>query len=166
MIRKVVILAAVILAFSIPAAAQNDFPYEKYKNRTVAEVLQLSFDIKPPDDKGITTSLIFSADFLHSSARVKFMNKSRPISAARKELMTHWQKSFSVDEKLVARFINEYLFTECGVEYWMPVQSPVASYFPKELKEGDMITVYLIRGPGKKTKESSDWVFLVNEFEK
>jgi hypothetical protein len=166
MIHKVAILTVVILAFSITSAAQNDFPYEKYKNRTLAEILQMSLDMGKPSDNVPIPSIIFSGDFLHSSVRVKFMNKSRPISATRKEIMTLWQKTFSVDEKLVTLFTNEHLFTECGIEYWIPVQSQVASYFPKELKEGDMITLYLMRGPGKKTKESSDWVFLVNEFVK
>jgi hypothetical protein len=167
MVYKIIILIAVILAFSIAAAAQSDFPYEKYKPRTISEILAISAEMqKKPDDKLPVPNIIFSADFLHSQVRVKFQNKSRPIPAERKELLGQWQKVFSVDGKLAARFTDEYLFTECGVEYWMPVQSQVASYFPKELKEGDMITLYLIRSAGRKTKDGFDWIFLVNEFEK
>jgi hypothetical protein len=46
------------------------------------------------------------------------------------------------------------------------VQKPVTAYFPKELKEGDMVTLYLMRATGKRAQGSAawDWIYLVNEF--
>lgn len=58
------------------------------------------------------------------------------------------------------------LVKECDKEYWVTVQKQVAGYFPKELKAGDRITLYLMVVGGVKTAEKWDVVFLVNEFRK
>ena len=165
-------LLFILFIFAGSAAAiraQNTFPYEVYKARTVSEIIAANADLKTADvvfGKKDAPQMVLYADFLHSEARVKFMNKSRPISAARKELIKFWQTTFGIDEKLAALFENEYLFKECGVDYWIPVQKQVAAFFPKELKEGDTISLYMMRGGGARVGNAWDWLFLVNEFEK
>lgn len=74
----------------------------------------------------------------------------------------------SADPKMLTLLENEYLFQECGKDYWVPVQKPVAAYFSKELKSGDTITLYLMVIGGLKLsdKEPFDPAFLVNEFRK
>lgn len=149
--------------------AQNNFAYEAYKARTVSEIITVNADLKNADvvfGKKDAPQMVLYSDFLNSEARVKFMNKSRPISAARKELIKFWRTTFGIDEKVAALFEDEYLFRECGIDYWIPVQKQVAAYFPKELKEGDTISLYLIRGGGVRVGNVWEWVFLVNEFEK
>lgn len=164
---KIPVLMILLFACALQATAQNNFPYENYKTRTLSEILEISADLqKKPNEKLPVPDTIFSGDFLHSQVRVKFMSKSRPISTERKELLGSWQKSFSVDARTIALFTNEYLFMECGTEYWILVQGPVAAFFPKELKEGDMVSLYLTRAAGRKTKDGYDWILLVNEFDK
>ena len=171
MILKILIISFVLIGNSLAAYAQNDFAYEKYLPRTLGEIEELAVamqNTKPEINNPKSGELIFDADFLYSHVRVKFMNKSRPVSAERKEVMGLWQKTFAFDEKVIASFETEYLFRECNKDYWIPVQKPVASYFPKELKEGDMVTLYLMRATGKRPKGSTvwDWIYLVNEFDK
>ncbi len=166
---KIFLFLFVLLGSCLAIYAQDDFPYDKYLPRTLAEIGELNVALQnaSPAGKDLKMGgLIFDADFLYSHARVKFMNKSRPISADRKELMGLWQKTFSIDEKNMALFENEYLFKECNTEYWIPVQKQVAGYFAKELKEGDMLTLYFLRASGKRAKGSEvwDWIYLVNEF--
>lgn len=164
------ILALFVLAFcAATVRAQDEFPYDVYKPRTVSEMVALNADGKNADvvyGKTDAPQMVLYADFLHSQTRVKFANKSRPISAARRELLKFWQTTFKMDEKILNLYENEYLFKECESEHWIPVQKQVAAYFPKELKEGDMISLFLMRGGGRKVGSGWDWVFLVNEFKK
>ncbi len=168
MMVKIFFFSFILLGNCLAIYAQSDFPYDKYSPRTMGEIEELSLVMQNsmPDANIKTGGLIFDADFLYSHVRMKFMNKSRPVSAERKEVMGVWQRTFSLDEKTIASYESEYLFRECNKDYWIAVQKPVASYFPKELKEGDMVTLYLMRATGKRAKGSDvwDWIYLVNEF--
>lgn len=166
-LSKLLFILFVVAAGS--ARAQDRFPYEEYKSRTLAEIVALDADAKNADvitGKKDAPQMVLHADFLHSQVRLKFMNKSRPVSPERKALLKMWQTTFGIDEKIAALYENEYLFKECASEYWIPVQKQVAAYFAKELKENDMVSLYLMRGGGVKTGAAWDWVFLVNEFQK
>ncbi len=44
--------------------------------------------------------------------------------------------------------------------YWMPVQSSIIPYLKKEVKEGEVINLYVIRLGADKCK----WAFFINEF--
>lgn len=58
------------------------------------------------------------------------------------------------------------LFKECDNEYWIPVQKQVIPHFAKELKKGDMVSLFIVRVGGEKAKDRWDWLFIVNEFQK
>ena len=64
------------------------------------------------------------------------------------------------------RYETEYLYKEGADEYWLGTQTPVAKYFPKELKPGDKITLYVISIGGYRTKDGVDCVILVEEYQK
>ena len=158
-------------AFTVTAAAQGDFPYEKYKQRTLAELIAdgSNLPVKSDGNKVLPRpDFVFDADFNFSRVRVRFMDRSRPISVESKELLSFWQKSFAIDQEVIDLYQDEYLFKECDTEYWIPVQKQVSSYFPKELKPGDMITLFLLRSAGKKLKDgkSYSFLFLSTEFDK
>jgi hypothetical protein len=69
-------------------------------------------------------------------------------------------------ESYADNYETEFLFTEDGVEYWLPVQKKVSSYSPKELNKGDALELYLVRAGGVRTKGERDWMLLVEEFQK
>ena len=62
---------------------------------------------------------------------------------------------------------EELLFSEDGIEYWLPVQSVLIPHFKRELSKGESLDLFAawigvtFAEPGKR-----EHVFLVNEFEK
>jgi hypothetical protein len=175
MLKKILLIGLILVGSFLNVAAQDGFDYDKYKTRTLKEIVESNSDLKSAD---ITISkennpqadpqIVVYGNLLHSEVKVRFMNKSRPISAERKEIIEIWKKSFKIDEKIVSFYENEYLFKEGEKEYWIPVQKQVAEYFPKELKENDLISLFIIRVGGRKLEDgkSWDWLFLSTEFEK
>jgi hypothetical protein len=75
-----------------------------------------------------------------------------------------WQESLNIKASTLTLLKDKYLFKECDKEYWIPFQKQVAAYFPKELKAGDRITLYLMAVGAVKTKDYWEFVFLTNEF--
>jgi hypothetical protein len=71
-----------------------------------------------------------------------------------------------VSEEIVGLFEDELSFKEGEVTYWLPIQSQVIPYFKEELKVGDKVELYLIWIGARRESEVTDWVFLVNEFQK
>ena len=180
MLKKSFFITLLLICGVLVTFGQNEFDSAKYKSRTLAEIVELNSDLKSADitvskntdinialkEKTVQTALY--TNLLHSQVRIKFLNKSRPISTERKDLLNKWRISLGIDEKIVNLYENEYLFKECNTEYWIPVQKQVASFFPKELKEDDMIGLFIIRIGGRKLDEKNnwDWLFLSTEFEK
>ncbi len=163
----ILIFVLAITIFSINSTLAQDFPYEKYDPRTLSELVEMdekgSKDM--PGDKG---QMIIHAKLFHSAVRVKFIGTSKTVSKEEKDYLKLWQSSLGIDPEILELYENKYLFKECDKEYWIPVQKQVAAYFPKELKSGDMITLYLMYPGGVKPKSANSWnfIFLVNEFRK
>ena len=160
--KSIFAVCVLLLVFAVTSFAQ-DFDYDRYKSRTLAEIIDLN---NPKLDAGAKKQMMMSGKFFDSRVRVKYIGTSRPLSPERKEILNAWKTTHNIKPEIVALFEKEFLFKECEKEYWLPVQKQVAEFFPKELKEGEMITLYLIYGGGLKTPERADFLFLVNEFEK
>ena len=159
-------LSIFLLMFTKSTLTQT-FPYEEYKPRTLSELIAMdeSGSENIPKDKG---QMIIHAKPFYSAVRVKFIGTSKPVSKEEIDYLKLWQGSLGYDAEILKFYENKYLFKECDKEYWIPVQKQVAAYFPKELKEGDMITLYLMYPGGLKLKPTDNWnfLFLVNEFQK
>ncbi len=152
-----------VLIVSGQAIAQK-FPYEVYDPRTLAEFMARNSAAVPGLDK--QKQLMIDAKPFYSAVRVKFVGTARPLSAEKKTLIKMWQESLGYDPKVLELLENEYLVRECDKEYWVVVQKQVAAYFPKELKTGDNITLYLMFVGGQKLADKWDFLFIVNEFRK
>jgi hypothetical protein len=154
-----------ILLFSISVLSQTiysqGFPYDSYKVRAMSEMVGLSSetDLKGP-------SMLISKKPHYSAIRVEYTGRSQPLSKEKLDLYKTWQKSLGVDAKVLTLLDREFLFKECDKEYWVSVQKQVAAYFPKELKEGDKITLYLMAVGGVKKQNEWEYIFLTNEFKK
>lgn len=164
-------ITAFVLGFYSAAFSQDESPWDKYKFRTLPEIIKFndgvvaeSMKITKPAGK---TDLI-SADLFHSKVRISFVGTSRPISKTHQELMTHWSKSLGFSQDTINLYEKEFLFKDCDKEYWIPVQKKVSEFFPKELKPGDMVTLFVIHVGGRKESAAKefDWLFLSTEFEK
>ncbi len=127
----------------------------------------VSIDAKEIQDSERENRVIFHADMLLSVIRVKYMGKSRPLSEVKKDFLKKWAQTFSQNaDEYAAHYERDFLFMEDGVEYWLPAQKQVSAYFPKELKEGDEVEIYIVRAGGVCSKKVCDWLFLVEEFKK
>jgi hypothetical protein len=158
---------ALLLACSLHVRAQSDFPWDKYQTRTFAEMVKRNAaDAADGDARNDDKlSILFSGDPTYSQVRVTYTGATRKLAGAHKTHMEEWGKSFGVESRVVALFDTEMLVTECGLDYWLPVQSQVLPHFEKELKKGDPVTLYTMFAGGRKIDGRWDWFFLVNEFQ-
>ena len=164
--RTLTLLLLFSLLFAARASAQDQgFNYDAYEPRTLAEMIG-KYDTGEMDDPKMRDgSLSFGASF-PSRVKVRYTGDSRKISVERKQLIGDWIKTRQMDAQIGELFESEWKFVENGVEYWLPVQKQVASYFDKELKKGETVLLYVVIAGGRKTAGKWDWVILVNEFDK
>ena len=157
------IVASLIGIASVAVAAQG-FPWNDFKPRTLKDIVKI--DSEEIENSMQRNSLIMHGDMLMSVVRVKYAGKRRPISNVKRELLNKWGKMLGQTDEYLSNYETDFLFTEAGTDYWLPVQKKVSSYFPKELSEGDEVDIYIIRVGGVCIKKDCDWIFLVEEYQK
>ena len=158
--RKLLLLLSIFTAAVTPTAAQG-FPYDIFKPRTLKEVTTITTKAVRPDD-----TWFYATTLLESKMPVTFTGQSRRMLAVRKEFVSNWARLFGQQKEYADRYETEYLYKEGDVEYWLGTQTPVAKYFPKELKPGDTITLYVVSLGAYRTKDGFDCVILVEEYQK
>ena len=158
----------VVLAGGLGVRAQDTFPYDQFMPRTVGELVRAGAASIDVDNDPAKVHMMIDAKPFLSAIRLKYVGTSRPVPAERRQVLEMYQKSMQPKADIPSLVDNEYLFRECDTEYWIPVQKQVAAYFPKELKPGDMITVYLmvIGGIKLNSKDPYQPVFLIEEYKK
>ena len=151
--------------FAATTMAQG-FPWNDFKPRTLAEIVKI--DAREIQDSVRQNRLIFHGDMLLSVIRVKYTGKRRPMSGTKREVLRMWGQTFSIPNaaEYTSFYEEDLLFTEGGVEYWLPVQKKVLPHFAEELKEGEEVDIYIVRAGGICRKKVCDWLFLVEEFQK
>ncbi len=150
---------------SVAAAAAQNFPNHLYDPRTITEFNEIHSgvkDLNTADGK----HMMISAKPFYSAIRVEYTGKSRKISDEKLTLFKIWQESLNINADVLKRLDNEYLFKDCEGEYWIPVQNQLAEFFPKELKAGDLLTIYTMAVGGVRPGDKWEFVFLTNEFQK
>lgn len=170
--KKLFSILFLIFVFTVVAQTVNaqGFPYHLYAPRTMAELTELNSVTEKTQTIG-KTQISISAKPFYSAVRVDYAGKSRKLSERKLAFYKIWATALNVgsantNDKVLDVIQKEYLFKECDKEYWIPVQKQVAAYFPKELKSGDKITLYLMAVGGVKPKDMWEFVFLTNEFKK
>lgn len=150
------------------SARAQGFPYHLYDTRTLGELVELNIvesqklrDIKTPQ-------VMISANPFYSSIRLEYGGQSRMVPKERLGLFRLWAESMRIKTDRgvdpMEMIEKEYLFRECGKEYWIPVQKPAARDLPLNLKSGDKITLYLMMVGGNESKGKWDWMFFTNSF--
>ena len=94
-----------------------------------------------------------------------YTGQSRPLDLRRQAFITAFASTNNGNEQYASLYLREYRFTAAGRDWWLPVQSQVAGFFPKELKAGETVTLYVRNAGGFRLSDSWDWVFLVEEFD-
>lgn len=163
----IVFLLLLQLAIATSALAQG-FPYHLYDTRTLSELVELNAaqTQKLRDEK--SRQVMISASPFYSAIRLEYGGQSRAVPKERIGLFKLWAESMSIKTDRgvdpLEMIEKEYLFRECGTEYWIPVQKPAARDLPKDLKAGDKITLYLMMVGGNESKGKWDWMFFTNSF--
>jgi hypothetical protein len=106
----------------------------------------------------------FLGDDHATVATAIYMGESRPIDPIRSELIAAWGRSRMRDSSMAASFHREYRFQEGDRVLWLPVQDRVAGFFPKELRAGQQVKLYVMLLGGYYARGEITWAFIVNEF--
>ncbi len=159
-----------LFAFTYTARSVHSqgFPYHLYDTRTMAELVELNSGVKKLEAGG-TKQIVVSANPFYSAVRLEYAGESRKLSKEKIGLFRIWMESLNVKSSntgssLLDLLDKEFLFKECGKEYWIPVQIPAANDFPKDMKKGDRITLYLMMVGGIEDKGKWDFIFFTNSF--
>lgn len=130
----IAIFLTFILSPLISTASAQGFPWGDFKPRSLKEIIKI--DAKEIRDSAREARLIAHADVLLSVVRVSYTGKGRPISTIKKDLLNTWTKTFTgSSEAYSAKYENDFLFTEDGIDYWLPVQKKVSSISKRNLSK-------------------------------
>lgn len=164
------LLLVFIVMFYSTAFSQKETALDKYKYRTLSEII--TFNQSSTDEIIKNSKLEEQRDFIgidlfYSRVRIQFIGKPRPISNNHRDLIKLWGKLQGIDEKIISLYENEILFKECDREYWIPIQENVGKSFLKEIKAKQMVTLFVIHIGGRKERMAKefDWLFLSTGFE-
>ena len=145
------------------AAAQSS--WDRYQPGTLQAIIQLHDSSVRAIGVSNRPNWVVSAKDFATRARVVFGDKSRPTDSLRTQVIRFWLRSAQLDTANVQSFAREYLFREGGQELWIPVQNQVAAFFPKELRQGQVITVYALWLGAHYAGGDITWAFIINEFD-
>src|SRR2546427_2637014 len=149
-----IITAVMLFSGAVLKLQAQGFPWNEFERRTLKELVTINEKEDVEDQKRLPNEnrMIVRGKILSSVIRLSYTGKSRTLSPERKKFIELWAGSyFSQTPGYADHYESEFLFKEGNDEYWLPVQKQVASYFPKELKKGDTVDVYLIRPGGLST---------------
>jgi hypothetical protein len=161
------IAAATLLQFA-PGARARDFDFDRFKPTTLAAAkADFLADARAPIP-GVPDKIhnkYFDQGGRGWRARAAYTGQSRPLEAEELAFIRGWLKSVG-HEEAADTFTTSYLFTADGKDYWLPVEGPVAAFFPKELRPGDVVDLYLAEIGGAHAEAGWIWLPLVEEFQK
>lgn len=151
-----------ILALGAGAAFAQGFPVLSFA-QMIALDQQLIREQRLPERPG---DLFFNPGE-NGGARVRavYSGQSRPVDPRHAAFITAFASTSVGNDGYARLYDREYRFTENGKDWWLPAQNQVASYFGKELKVGQTVTLYIRNAGGFRLSDSWDWVFLIEEFD-
>ena len=158
----------IALLFALPVRASlAQSSWDRYKPGTLTAATNAADSMIRKarievNDKGPSSH--FLGDKPAILATVIYKGDSRPINPIRHQLIAEWGLSFVRDSSIAADFHREYLFQEGDKLLWLPVQDTVATFFPKELRPGQPVSLYVMLIAGYYADGVITWAPIVNEF--
>src|ERR1041385_5234620 len=151
-IRRAALVVAVASGLCNRAAAQST--WDRYKPGSLSAVMTdadstIRASIRSADsairaDAEKKPSEHFLGTQYPTLATVVYLGRSRPVDPNRLELISAWGRSYLRDSTLAKDFHREYLFQEGKDLLWLPVQDTVATFFPKELRQGQQVNLFVM----------------------
>jgi hypothetical protein len=109
--------------------------------------------------------VVKQADLIPFSVSVIYTGLSRPISEKSKDALFRWAQCCAGNPDQFTRpYDTEMRFDENGIAYWLAVRGKSLPDFAKELKEGQPVSLYLIRVVARLTDGNPGSVLLVESF--
>lgn len=136
--KKLLLAIAVVVVTGVITPAQDD--WHTYPFREISDLL--SGEQKLYRDSGSRGDIVISGKPFPAKTRVTYTGEKRPAGHYTKSFIKIWVSTRNVPAPVSDMFVEEYLFKEKGVEYWLPVQSNVAPSLSAELKPGDEVIIY------------------------
>ena len=160
--RPATLLASLAAALIAGAVLAQGFPVLSFA-QLIALDEQLIREQRKPERPG---DLFFNPGE-NGGARVRavYTGQSRPLDQRREAFIIAFASTSVGNQGYANLYQREYRFTANGQDWWLPAQNQVASYFAKELKAGESVTLYVRNAGGFRLSDSWDWVFLVEEFD-
>jgi hypothetical protein len=157
------VLAAVSFAGPVRiAGAQTN--WDRYLPGTLSAIIEKHDSTIRAESAGKGLSFHLTGDQFPTRTRVIYKGESRPVDSTRLEVVRRWGLAFRRDPSIASDFHREYLFQEGRKLLWLPVQDTVASFFPRELKPGQPVTLYVMWLGAYYRAGAVEWAFIVNEF--
>jgi hypothetical protein len=161
--RAILFIAFLVALLSTGVALAQGYPALSF-----AQMIQLDLALirqqRQPERPG---DLFFnpSSETGGGKTRAVYTGQSRPLDQRKQAFITAFASTSIGNDRYATLYEREYRFTAGGQDWWLPVQSPVAGYFAKELKPGQSVSLYIRNAGGFRLSDSWDWVFLVEEFD-
>jgi hypothetical protein len=160
--------AILIVAFTAALLSAGSALAQGYPPLSFAQMIQLDLELirqqRQPERPG---DLFFnpSTETGGAKTRAVYTGQSRPLDQRKQAFITAFASTSVGNDRYATLYEREYRFTAGGQDWWLPVQKQVASYFAKELKPGQSVSLYIRNAGGFRLSDSWDWVFLVEEFD-
>jgi hypothetical protein len=155
----------VLLLLAPFQSALGQSSWDRYKPGTLASIMAAHDSVIRASWRGGRPSEHFSGDNYPTLATVLYLGDSRPIDPNRLSVIRRWGKAFMRDSTIADDFHREYLFQEGALRLWLPVQDTVASFFPRELRAGQPVKLFVSWLGAHYEGREITWAFVVNEFE-
>jgi hypothetical protein len=172
-VARLLASSCTIVLLSLPLnAADCQSHWDRYKAGTLTAIIRAQGPIILESESLVASKSSpkhpgyhYSGDDYPTRAVVIYRGDSRPIDPNRREILRGWGLALRRDTTVADNFSREYLFQEGDQALWLPVQDTVASYFPKELKPGQVVTLYAMFLGAYYAGKEITWTFIVNEFD-
>jgi hypothetical protein len=161
---RCVFLCFALLLVARTSAARAQSSWDRYKPGTLASIMAAHDSTIRAGWDGRKPSEHFSGDNYPTIATAIYLGQSRPIDQNRLTIIRIWGKSFMRDTSIANDFHREYLFQEGKLRIWLPVQDTVASFFPRELRVGQPVKLFVSWLGAYYEGREVTWAFIVNEF--
>jgi len=153
-IRAMLIMVMIPLMF----AGQAKADWSRYKPGKMVDIIEANKEIA----KGL--KFLFTAKSFPTLASVTYLGKIRNISEQKMVFLDKYLTKTLSKPQWTKLFKREIQVREGKQVYWLPIQEPVLGFFPKEVKTGDVVNLYVIWAGAVRIDKKMVWVFLVNEF--
>ncbi len=107
---------------------------------------------------------LFTAKTFPTLASVTYLGKIRDIPKEKLDFLHKYLTKTIGHPDWTKLFKREIQVREGDHTYWLPIQESVLGFFPKEVKKGDVVHLYIIWAGAVRINGKMVWVFLVNEF--